>query len=374
MCHFKCNPNGISARLVGAPPLRRSVLGYTQDATPLVLPIRGCLKGVRAMMKGDRLWVSSARSPTKFILQQLQSCERRQTSCDRALRETCDDHASTHRSTLDPLWMSIIVPWSQRPACHGDIIIRHFKLRYPTAHDNHDAMSKAPRTDVLNYMAKLRETPESDDGSTADEDSMPRGSGWTGRGSPSLAGSGYCVRKHCDGQTLASPGRWPVESRRYPEHPKWKKVAGHDHRFLEDFRNHETSRGNGTSQGLPFPVDAVRSLKSRTISELESLGFLLGRHEEDRPDLQVDFRFMEQLMRAARDPDRSIGKFARGVKVGPWRWTSTITCSVKDQDEDGNWQDRRTPMTTWKKVTTPKGSGDRSIQRLMRSPRRSKKP
>ena len=43
-------------------------------------------------------------------------------------------------------------------------------------------MSKATRTDVLNYMAKLRETPESDDGSTADEDAMPSGAGWTVRG------------------------------------------------------------------------------------------------------------------------------------------------------------------------------------------------
>ena len=46
-------PNGISARLIGAPPLRRSVLRYTQDATPLVLPVRGCLEDVRVMMKGD---------------------------------------------------------------------------------------------------------------------------------------------------------------------------------------------------------------------------------------------------------------------------------------------------------------------------------
>ena len=53
MCHFKCNPNGISARLIGALPLRGSVWGKTQDATPLVLPIRGCLEDVRAMMKGD---------------------------------------------------------------------------------------------------------------------------------------------------------------------------------------------------------------------------------------------------------------------------------------------------------------------------------
>ena len=44
----------------------------------------------------------------------------------------------------------------------------------------------APKTDVIEYMAKLRETPENDDGSTADEDAPPRGSGWVGHGPPPL--------------------------------------------------------------------------------------------------------------------------------------------------------------------------------------------
>ena len=47
----------------------------------------------------------------------------------------------------------------------------------------------APKTDVIEYMAKLRETPESDDGSTADEDAPPRGSGWVGHGLPPFSPS-----------------------------------------------------------------------------------------------------------------------------------------------------------------------------------------
>ena len=54
----------------------------------------------------QRSLMSLARSPTKSMLQQLRNCETRQTSSDRILRETSDDHASTHRSTLDALWMS----------------------------------------------------------------------------------------------------------------------------------------------------------------------------------------------------------------------------------------------------------------------------
>ena len=97
--------------------------------------------------------------------------------------ELFEKHLTTTPQLIDRLWTlsgcRLLCHCRRDQACHGDMIIRHLKLRYPTAHDSHDAMSKAPRTDVLNYMAKLRETPESDDGSTADEDSMPRGSGWT---------------------------------------------------------------------------------------------------------------------------------------------------------------------------------------------------
>ena len=35
---------------------------------------------------------------------------------------------------------------------------------------------------VLQHMARLRETPESGYGSTADEDAPPRGPGWVGQG------------------------------------------------------------------------------------------------------------------------------------------------------------------------------------------------
>ena len=114
-------------------------------------------------------------------------------------------------------------------------------------------------------MAKLRETPESDDGSTADEDAMPRGSGRTGRGSRLLVGSGYCVREYCDGQTLASQGRWPVESRRHPEHPEWKSVADMITDFSQTVGTMEllVNLAMGRIKDSPFPPEAVSSfLKS----------------------------------------------------------------------------------------------------------------
>ena len=35
----------------------------------------------------------------------------------------------------------------------------------------------------------------------------------------------YTVRDFRDGQSLASPGRWPVAARRYPETNVWKEIV-----------------------------------------------------------------------------------------------------------------------------------------------------
>ena len=62
----------------------------------------------------------------------------------------------------------------------------------------------------------------------------------------------------------------------------------------------------GQLKDSPFPVEAV-----------ENSGFPLGRNDEDRTDTKIDFRFMDQVMRAARDPDGGVGRLARRVKFGP---------------------------------------------------------
>ena len=60
----------------------------------------------------------------------------------------------------------------------------------------------------------------------------------------------------------------------------------------------------------PFP------LRRRITCHLEKSGFPLERHVEDRTDTLIDFRFVSQMLKAARDPDRGVGDFALGVRVG----------------------------------------------------------
>ena len=102
-------------------------------------------------------------------------------------------------------------------ACHADSIVAEYRLMFPRAYDREDAKGTVPTSAVLNRLAQLRLEPESDDDLSPDEDAPRKGAGRAGVGSPLLVGSRYTVRELCDGQSLAWPGRWAVEDRRYLE-------------------------------------------------------------------------------------------------------------------------------------------------------------
>ena len=66
----------------------------------------------------------------------------------------------------------------------------------------------------------------------------------------------------------------------------------------------------------PFVREAVDSL-NRIFRHLEQLGIPLEGTKDDRTDTPIDFRLVDQMLRAARDLDRGVGDFALGVRVGP---------------------------------------------------------
>ena len=102
--------------------------------------------------------------------------------------ELFEKHLLSSHTLLDQFWTlsgcRLVCHCRPEQECNGDVIIRQLALRYASAYDRNNSQSAAPKTDVLEYMAGLRETPDSYDGSTADEDALPRGSGWVGRGLP----------------------------------------------------------------------------------------------------------------------------------------------------------------------------------------------
>ena len=100
-------------------------------------------------------------------------------------------------------------------ACHADSIIALFHQLFPSAFDRDEPTTGPPSSQALEYLASLRKEREGDEGSSPDERVPSKEAGWRGRGEPMLVGTGYSSREMCDGQSLASPSRWPISARRY---------------------------------------------------------------------------------------------------------------------------------------------------------------
>ena len=162
------------------------------------------------------------------------------------------------------------------PRCHADSTTTVYTEVFPEASDREDTTA-----------ACLREEPESDDGSTADEGAPARGAGWVGTRKPVQIGSGYTRRDTCDGQSLAPPGRWSVERRTYPEDDTWRLVAD----LHTDFSHRVgtpaflTSLALGKISECPFSSDSIQTLLHSVIRGLAARGLSLTREEVDPQDM-----------------------------------------------------------------------------------------
>ena len=125
-----------------------------------------------------------------------------------------------------------------------------YKLLFPDANNREDTKGAVPSSAVLRRLSELRQEPESDGGSSPDEicRSKVRG-GLDGEARSGLDRVLPYVRV-CDGQSLASPGRWAVDFRRYPKDPVWSEVS---RRFLD----------NAEKAGTPELLTSARSLTLR---------------------------------------------------------------------------------------------------------------
>ena len=166
---------------------------------------------------------------------------------------------------------------------------------------------------LLNSSITFREEVPSDDGSSADEGSAPKNSGWIGKGYPLQVGVGYTVRDYCDGQSLCSPDKWALAARRYPETETWQEVISLFRSFARQYGTAKLLMDLALGRVEEMPS----SLKAEIVSTLQIRGLLLKRQAGDRDELPVDFRFIDLLLRASEDPERHLGSFAQGVKVGP---------------------------------------------------------
>ena len=129
-----------------------------------------------------------------------------------------------------------------------------------------------------------------------------------------VIGSRCTLREFCDGQSLASPGRWEPHARRFPESSCWKRVD-FVHRVGTTSLLMELALGR--VEKSPFKEEEVLALKEAVLREPRTFGHSLKTSPTDRKDVPIDFRFLELLLELAEDPEVAIGSFPGGVRVGP---------------------------------------------------------
>ena len=126
-----------------------------------------------------------------------------------------------------------------------------------------------------------------------------------------MVGVEYTAREYCDGQSLASPGRWPVNQRRYPTSKPWQEVSQLFMAFAEREGSTQllTDLALGKVKECPFGTGSIRDMKE---------SFLVAqRNKEDKGDIPIDFRYLQLLLTAAEDPEVTWDRLRRESESDP---------------------------------------------------------
>ena len=299
-----------------------SALGESFDQTPLVVPVRGHLDSIKRLLKGD---VYIGRGSKQRSLPKSRHCNTFKVSqVGRAVaissfRQALLADPGLHNSLWTLSGTRLVCHCGATEDCLGDVLVEEFRKLYPAAHDRNQPCGVPPGHEIFSFLARLREEPESDEGSSPDEGVPVKFAGHRGNGSPMMVGVGYVQREFCDGQSLAFPGRWSPEARVYPSSAAWSSVRECTWRFTTHYGTEKllVDLAMGKVEESPFPPDEVLRLKSTVAGAAGRAGIRMHRESGDRVDVPIDYRFLDVLLRAADDPEIGLGEYAQGVKVGP---------------------------------------------------------
>ena len=176
----------------------RSRPGQESISTPPILPIRGCLERIRRLMRGDPYIGGGSRQ------RNLQGCLFRKLFKDAVHGRTqaeklFHDILRVKDELTDALPSPVGRGWF---VFHTKLVTRMPSMRNIESVCLQRVTARPHNVSVLDRLPWLREEEASDGGSSADEGAVPKGTGW-------LVGTSTPCG-NCDGQILASPGRWPV--------------------------------------------------------------------------------------------------------------------------------------------------------------------
>ena len=310
----------LHANATGNPDV--SVLGESFGHTPLVVPVRGHLDSIKRLLRGD---VYIGRGSRQRSLLKSRYCNTFKVSqvgrsiAISSFREALRADPALRNSLWTLSGTRLVCHCRATEDCHGDVLIEEFRSLYPGAHDRNQHRGAPPGPEILSFLARLREEPESDEGSSPDEGVPGKFAGHRGNGPPMKVGVGYVQREFCDGQSLASPGRWPPGARTYPSSTRWTVIRDCFWRFTGHYGTEKllVDLAMGKIEASPFPPDEIAQLKQAVIDAAGRAGLRILRKSGDRMDVPIDYRFLDILLRAAEDPEVGLGEYAQGVKVGP---------------------------------------------------------
>ena len=186
------------------------------------------------------------------------------------------------------------------------------------------------------------------------------------QGRPMEEGSGYTARELCDGQSLASPGRWESSLRKYPTHSAWESVACHLHEYTHRAGTPELLLriAVGRVAESPFPEEEVRSLRRRVVDELVSHGNGPRQAGTDRKNVPIDFRLLQSLLDAAGDPEFSGRRVCVRGPCWPRGEIAPASGSPLPQAASGGSLSKRDRVTSWRSTNTELRRGDRTSSLL----------
>ena len=313
-CHpFRCPFNSpararTSPRVPGASnanrrDVRRSTLAESRSDTPKVVPIRDCLEEIRRMMLGDFYVGRGCRQRNlggELVTTLRHPVHGRERAISHFAQKPKGDAALRSR-----LWtlsgLRLVCHCKLSETCHADVFVRESRKLYATAFDREDSESEPASSEVPNYLARSRMEPER-----------------RGTGPPMCVGEGYVMREVCEGQSLASQGRWPVSRRRYLESELWNEILS---LFMNFAGHHGTPQlfmelSLGKVKECPFDSAGIRALKQGTVEAMAKSGTTPRRTGRARTDTPIDYRCLDALLKAAADPEVSLVEFAVGVRLG----------------------------------------------------------
>ena len=194
-----------------------SVRCWRQVSSPTlpVVPIRGHLDSSRRFMRDVYIgWGWRKRGLTKTVFGK--HYEVAPHGRDEAIAKF-KAHLRSDPRLLSLLWtlfcLRLVCHCLEKPCCNADVLIGEFKGLCSSSNDRLTPGSAPPSSEKLKYLSRLRDEPESDEGSSADEGAPAKGLLWSWFTTARRRRT-YEARV-CDGQAVASPGRWPVSDRRY---------------------------------------------------------------------------------------------------------------------------------------------------------------